>query len=143
MSPTAIADWYAISDLFTRYATALDACDVDGVVACFSERCTLESPILGTFVGHAGARDFAERTARLKREHGAQFRHVVSNLRVAVDGDRAQAACYLLDFVTRDGETELLSPGEYRCELTRRDGEWRFDSRRVAMDRTFRVKDMT
>jgi len=39
-----------------------------------------------------------------------------------VDGDRAHARCYLLDFLTRDGKTELLSPGEYECELRNRDG---------------------
>ena len=75
------------------------------------------------------------RTVRLKQEQGVQFRHVVSNLRAEVEGERAHARCYLLDFLTRDGATELLSPGEYDCELKRTNGAWRFVYRKVAMDR--------
>jgi ketosteroid isomerase-like protein len=142
MPAACLEDWFAINMLFTRYATALDRCDVDAVVDCFGEQGSLESPVLGVFQGPARIREFAEMTARLKREHGAQFRHVVSNLQVDVDGDRARATCYLLDFVTRDGVTELLSPGEYECDLTRSDGRWRFDFRLVRMDRPFVVRDI-
>ena len=143
MRPAAMEDWFLINDLFTRYATSLDRGDVDAVVACFTVDGSLTSPALGTFSGLGGIRDFAERTARLKRDHGAQFRHVLSNLRVEVEVDRARATCYLLDFVTRDGETELLSPGEYVCTLRRTRGEWLFESRLVQMDRRFAVKNMT
>jgi len=77
----------------------------------------------------------------LKQEQGVQFRHVVSNLRVEVEGARAQARCYLLDFLTRDGKTELLSPGEYECELKKTNGTWRFVQRSVTMDRLFTLPD--
>src|SRR5438105_2888056 len=113
MPAATLDDWFAIHQLFVAYATALDACDVDGVIACFEPDCTLSSPVLGRFEGHAGLRDFVQRTVDLKRERNAQFRHVVSNLRAWVDGDRAVARCYLLDFLTESGRTELLSPGEY------------------------------
>ena len=93
--------------------------------------------MLGRFEGHAGIRDFALRTVKVRDERGGQFRHVVSNLRVQTEGDRALALCYLLDFLTANGATELLSPGEYRCELVRTDGEWKFASRAVHMDRRF------
>jgi 3-phenylpropionate/cinnamic acid dioxygenase small subunit len=146
MSAASIDDWFAINNLFVRYATALDACDVDTVVACFEPDGWLESPVLGRFDGRGGIREFAMRTARLKQEQGVQFRHVVSNLRVEVDsereGTRAQARCYLLDFMTRDGRTELLSPGEYACELKKADGAWRFVHRSVAMDQSFTLPDM-
>ena len=137
MRPASLQDWFDIHGLFVRYATALDACDVDAVVACFAPDGTLESPALGRFQGAEGIRDFAMRTLRLSRERGAQFRHVVANLRADVDGDRARARCYLLDFLTLDGETQLLSPGEYDCDLERRDGAWRFTRRDVSMDRAF------
>ncbi len=124
MAAASIEDWFQVNTLFTRYATALDAGEVESVVRCFTEDGSLESPALGRFTGPEAIRDFAQRTADLKRDHGAQFRHVVSNLRVEVDagGERAHAKCYLLDFITRDGETELLSPGEYDCALRRIDG---------------------
>ncbi len=80
-------------------------------------------------------------TVRLKEEQGVQFRHVVSNLRAEVEGNRAHARCYLLDFMTRGGKTELLSPGEYECELKKTSGAWRFVGRSVTMDRLFTLSD--
>ena len=142
MAAASMADWFDINNLFIRYATSLDHGDVDAVVDCFTENATIVSPVLGEFSGHAGVRDFADRTARLKREADVQFRHVVSNLVADVEGDRARATCYLLDFRTRDGKTDLLSPGEYECVLRKTDGRWRFEQRSVLMDRPFRAGDI-
>jgi len=134
-------EWFAINALFVRYATSLDHGDVESVVACFMADAILESPVLGKFEGHAGIRDFAQLTANLLQD-GVQFRHVVSNLVAAVEGDRAIARCYLLDFRTRAGRTRLLSPGEYRCDLRRVEGEWRFATRMVTMDQPFSEDDL-
>ena len=134
-------EWFHINQLFVRYATALDRGDVEGVVECFTADGTIDSPVLGRFGGHAGVREFALRTERMLRQHGAQFRHVVSNLRADVDGDTARATCYLHDFLTRDGRTELLSPGEYDCRLRREGGRWRFVHRLVRMDQSFPPPD--
>lgn len=142
MATASLDEWFAVNELFVRYATSLDHCDVEGVVACFESDGWLESPVLGRFEGAAGIREFAQRTVRLKDQQGAQFRHVVSNLRIDVQGERAKAWCYLLDFVTRDGKTELLSPGEYECVLKRTAGAWRFVERHVTMDRPFTLPEM-
>jgi SnoaL-like domain len=141
MAAASLEEWFAVNELFIRYATSLDHCDVEGVVACFEPDGWLESPILGRFDGSEGIREFAMRTVRLKQEQGVQFRHVVSNLRAEVEGERAHARCYLLDFLTRDGKTELLSPGEYECELKRTNGAWRFVYRKVTMDRVFALPE--
>jgi ketosteroid isomerase-like protein len=141
MATPSIEDRFAISDLFVRYTTALDACDVETVVGCFTADCTLESPIVGTFRGHDGIRDFANQILRAKEERGAQYRHVISNLAMTVDGDRARATCYLLDFVTVDGTTHLLSPGRYECDLVCSDGIWLFARRLVIMDRQFTLPE--
>jgi SnoaL-like domain len=111
MAAASLEEWFAINELFILYATSLDHRDVEGVVACFEADGWLESAVLGRFDGSDGVREFAMRTVRLKQEQGVQFRHVVSNLRAEVEGERAHARCYLLDFLTRDGQTELLSPG--------------------------------
>jgi ketosteroid isomerase-like protein len=132
-------DWFGIQTAFICYANSLDRCDVEAVVACFTEEASLTSPVLGEFSGRAGVRDFAMRTARLKVDHGVQFRHVVSNLEADVNGDRARATCYLLDFMTRDGKTELLSPGVYDCTLRKSGGRWLFERRAVTMDQPFRL----
>jgi hypothetical protein len=134
-------DWFAINNAFIRYATSLDHGDVEAVVSCFTSEATIESPVLGKFHGHAGVRDFAQRTANLLREH-VQFRHVVTNLVADVDGDRARARCYLLDFRTRDGKTVLLSPGEYDCDLVKIGGRWLFTRRVVVMDQPFGTRDL-
>jgi ketosteroid isomerase-like protein len=141
MTPASMEEWFAIHETFIRYATSLDHGDVEGVVACFTPDATLESPVLGKIAGHDGVRDFAERTARLLAED-VQFRHVVSNLVARVDGDRALARCYLLDFRTRSGRTQLLSPGEYECELRKSDGQWRLVRRVVVMDQALGVDDL-
>jgi len=142
MAAATLEQWFAVNELFIRYATSLDHCDVEAVVDCFAPDGWLDSPVLGRFEGATGIREFAQRTARLKQEQGAQFRHVVSNLRVDVEGDYAKAWCYLLDFVTRDGTTELLSPGEYACVLKKTAGHWKFVERRVTMDRPFKLPEM-
>ena len=143
LNTASLQDWFDIHNVFVRYATSLDACDVEAVVDCFAPDGWLDSPVLGRFDGHAGIREFALRTLRQKEQHGMQFRHVVTNLRAAVEGDRAKARCYLLDFVTQNGKTELLSPGEYDCELAKHAGVWRFARRTVLMDRAFTVPDTT
>ena len=141
MQPASMQDWFAIHGLFVRYATSLDHGDVESVVDCFTSDAMLESPVLGKFEGHAGIRDFAQRTAALL-EQGVQFRHVVSNVVAEVAGERAVARCYLLDFRTRDGMTALLSPGEYTCELRKVGSDWRFTSRVVVMDQPFTQRDL-
>jgi len=141
MKPAGLADWFDVHTLFVRYTTALDACDVETVVDCFAPDGWLDSPVLGRFEGHDGIRAFAQRTVAVRDERGGQFRHVVSNLRVETDGDHAIARCYLLDFLTLQGRTELLSPGEYRCALVRGAAGWRFASRTVTMDQPFAPPD--
>jgi ketosteroid isomerase-like protein len=119
--PIPLEDRFGISDLFTRYTCALDAGEVDTIVDCFMDDGVLLSPAVGSHQGRAAIRAFAERFARF-RANGSLLRHVVSNLMMQVDGDRAHATCYLLVFLTRDGHSRLLAPGYYDCELRRTDG---------------------
>ena len=143
MKTASVADWFDVHNLLVRYTTSLDACKVEDVVDCFAPDGWLESPVLGRFEGEAGIRAFVERTIKVRDERGGQFRHVISNLRVETDGDRGLAKCYLLDYLTVGGKTELLSPGEYSCELIRTNGAWKLASRNVRMDRPFPPPDVT
>jgi len=126
-------DRLAIDDLFVRYVGALDAGDVDTVVACFAPDATLVSPAVGSHSGHAAIRAFAERFARF-HQNGSQLRHMISNLAVEIDGDTARATCYLIVFVTRDNKSDLLPPGQYDCDLVKTGGEWCFTRRVVTHD---------
>ncbi len=139
MARASIEDRMAIEDLFVRYTTAMDSGDVDGVVGCFTEDGWLDSPIVGRRQGAEQLRAFAEHIAESIRLRGARYRHVVSNFRFDVEGERARAQCYLLDYVTIGGETTLLSPGEYDCEVVRRGAGWLFASRLVRTDRLFAI----
>lgn len=136
-----IEDRLAISDLFTRYTCALDAGDVETLVDCFTVDATLVSPTVGRHAGHAAIRAFAERFARF-RAGGSQLRHVISNLMMQVDGDRAHATCYLTVFLTRDGKSRLLAPGAYDCDLRKADGVWRFQNRVVHHDHDYELEGL-
>jgi len=129
-----IEDRLAINDLFVRYTTALDRGDVETIVDCFTPDGSLDSPAVGSHSGHAAIRTFAERFAAFNKR-GSQLRHVISNLAAEIDGDRARATCYLLNVLTRDGESRLLAPGRYECDLVKSaDGQWRFQRRVVILD---------
>lgn len=130
-------DRFAISDLMTRYTCALDAGDVETVVGCFTEDCELESAVAPPRRGRQEVRAFAERLARYRRDQGGQFRHVISNLLIDVIGDHGRVTCYLLDFLTVDGEAKLLSPGAYDCRLRKVDGAWLMAHRLVHIDTPF------
>ncbi len=144
MSASSIEDRLAVEDLFTRYATSLDAGDVEGVVGCFTE----DGELLGTQIvqsrddgpprGHDVIREFATRYARY-RAAGNQLRHALSNMAVRLEGDRATVTCYLVTVATQQGKTDVAVPGRYVCTAVKRDGEWRFQSRRVSMDSAVRL----
>jgi ketosteroid isomerase-like protein len=139
MRASSLEDRLSIGDLLVRYTTSLDEGDIEGVVSCFTEDGVVDSPITERFEGRERIRFFASRIASYRRDHGAQLRHFISDLQIEVDGDRARATCYLLDFLTIGGKTELLSPGQYDCRLIRAGGEWLIESRLVHMDRHFRM----
>ena len=134
--PPSIEDRFAINDLFVRYTTALDAGDVETIVACFTEDGVLESPMVGEYAGRAGIRAFSERFAAA-HQRAVQLRHVISNLAMTVDGDIAHATCYLTNIFTVDGNSQLMPPGRYECELHRIDGDWLFQRRKVILDAPF------
>lgn len=139
MAAASIEDWFKINMLFTRYATALDHGDVDVIVDCFTEDGVVDSPVMGSFQGHAAIRDFAERNAKL-RQAGVQMRHAISNVQADVEGDRATATCYLLNYLTKNGVSELISPGHYDCRLVKAGDTWRFAYRMVTLDRPVAIE---
>jgi uncharacterized protein (TIGR02246 family) len=136
MTTPSVEDRFGINDLFVRYTCALDAGDAETVVDCFTEDGTLVSPAVGEHTGRAAITAFARRFAQFQA-NGSQLRHVISNLMMSVDGDRAHATCYLIVFLTRDGASRLLAPGRYDCNLRKVDGQWRFHRRVVLHDHDY------
>src|SRR5262245_26458286 len=80
----------AIHDLFTRYCCALDNGEIEAVVDCFTVDAILKSPVVD-ISGRDEIRAFAGRFAA-KRAAGTQFRHIVSNIAVAIAGNPAAAS---------------------------------------------------
>ena len=128
-------DRAAIHDLFTRYCCALDNGEVATVVACFTADAALKSPMID-LAGHDDIRAFAGRFAA-QRAAGVQFRHMVSNIAVTVDGDRATATAYLLVLISQNGRHRTLPPGRYECDHVRQGGEWLFSRRTVFHDHDY------
>ncbi len=133
-----LEDRAAIHDLFTRYCCALDNGEVETVVACFTEDAVLKSPVID-LAGHDAIRAFAGRFAA-QRAAGTQFRHMVSNIAVTTDGDRATATAYLLVLISQDRDHRTLPPGRYECDLIRQHGVWRFSRRTVFHDHAYTLE---
>jgi len=132
---TDLADRAAIHDLFTRYCCALDNGEVETVVGCFTDDAVLKSPVID-LEGTDDIRAFAGRFAA-QRAAGVQFRHMVTNIAVAIDGGRATATAYLLVLISQGGSHRTLPPGRYECELVKHDGVWRFARRTVLHDHDY------
>lgn len=128
-------DRAAIHDLFTRYCCALDNGEVETVVDCFTAHAVLQSPVVD-IKGSGEIRAFAVRFAA-QRAAGIQFRHIVTNIAVTLDGDSAAATAYLLVFISQGGNHRTLPPGRYECELVKTRGQWRFSRRTVLHDHEY------
>jgi uncharacterized protein (TIGR02246 family) len=135
---SSLQDRAAIHDLFTRYCCALDDGEVETVVACFTADAILKSPVID-LQGHDAIRAFAGRFAA-QRAAGTQFRHLVTNIAVTIDGDRATATAYLLVLISRGGSHRTLPPGRYECELVKRAGAWLFNRRVVFHDHAYTLE---
>jgi uncharacterized protein (TIGR02246 family) len=132
---TTLEDRAAIHDLFTRYCCALDNGEVETVTACFTADAVLKSPVIDV-ASHDAIRAFAGRFAA-QRAAGTQFRHMVTNIAAAIDGNRATATAYLLVLISKNGSHRTLPPGRYECELVKQDGAWLFSRRTVFHDHAY------
>jgi uncharacterized protein (TIGR02246 family) len=130
-----LEDRAAIHDLFTRYCCALDNGEVETVVGCFTVDAVLKSPVID-IKGKDEIRAFAGRFAA-QRAAGTQFRHMVTNIAVTIDGDHATATAYLLVLISQDGSHRTLPPGRYECDLVKEHGAWRFARRTVLHDHAY------
>ena len=64
MAAASLEEWFAVNELFICYATSLDHCDVEAVVACFEPDGWLESPVPGRFDGSDGAMQHVQADTR-------------------------------------------------------------------------------
>ncbi|MFZ0658804.1 MAG: nuclear transport factor 2 family protein [Candidatus Binataceae bacterium] len=127
-----IEDREEIRDLYARYADTLDNHRYNEWLDLFTEDGSFESTRFGKHEGRAGLEKFT----RVYRDSlgGAQARHVITNLLFTIDGDDADASCYLLYSHCKEGRVQQSTVANYRDKLRRVNGRWRYQSRKVCMD---------
>lgn len=138
--PLNAQDRIELHELMARYAHAVDAVGAEsGVFDIFTDDAELDSPASGRFAGIDGLRRFAQVVAGLRE--GCIGRHLITNVRVAEEGDGARvSACYIHTSTPTRGAapepraTLVTHSGSYDCYAVRRDGRWRLRKRTVTID---------
>jgi uncharacterized protein (TIGR02246 family) len=118
-----------IMDLIARYASTLDAGDLDGYVNNFAPDGVL-------FERHNGREQIRAYVASLMREGRAgplpsgdvAYRHFVGSPTINGSEDRATVHSYLL-WVSMGSEPPISAAAEYLDECVKIDGEWLFKTR--------------
>ena len=128
-----------IEDLMSRYLFAMDYGDIDAYMDTFADGSELEFA-RGTFRGkeeiRAGVVAFKEgigRTYTIEDGSPATLRHVLLQLVVRVEGDRAWTTSLWME-MANDGPGDSFKMGTfgiYEDELARIDGRWLFTRRNV------------
>lgn len=128
------ADRVMIQDLLGRYAFAIDyeTGDPGAWAALFTEDGRFEIPVMKVVV--EGRAQLAEFAAGLQRTIPG-LHHVMTNLVVDLDGDRATGRCELNEFLLRPEAIYSNLQGWYEDEYVRRDRRWRFRVRKVLVTR--------
>lgn len=120
-------DYEAIRQLVARYNVAFDELDVEGWANCFTEDGFFERSNAGR--SYSGSAELKQ----LIREFPVKGRHVTTDFQIQVDGDTATMSCQLT-YLDRANHHSIAMFGVYADELRRVNGEWKFTSRRLAVD---------
>jgi len=122
-----IIDEHAVQAVLLRYATALDTRDWGKLRSCFVPDVVATYDSIGDLQGY----EAVERLCRTALEPLAATQHVVSNVEVSIDGDRAAARCNLQSThvrTTPSGDNFVIA-GVYTDELIRTPDGWRIARR--------------
>jgi uncharacterized protein (TIGR02246 family) len=89
--------------------------------------------------GPAAIRDFLEANfggAKASAGPSKGSAHLVTNVRISVDGDKATSVCRwtLVSPGSEGGRPVVTSKGRYEDKLVREDGRWKFKERSIVTD---------
>jgi hypothetical protein len=127
------ADREAILDCLHRYARGIDRLDRDLLLSAYWEDATDDHA--GMFSG--GAYDFVDYALRESAAIG-QTSHIVANVLMRLDGDRAAVESYV--YAIHGGQKidgamhDFIGAGRNLDKFERRNGEWRIAARTVTID---------
>lgn len=124
-----VADVLDIQQLLSRYTFACDTKDWELLDTCFLPDAQVEYQGLPSFPdGYAGLRASTVRILGILR----CTQHLLGNLHVTVDGDRASSVSYVqATHVGEDGRM-FVTGGRYDDELVRTAAGWRIAARRFS-----------
>ena len=132
-----------ISALVYGYAERIDAGDLEGLAALFTDA-VFRSDRGGRYEGAAAVREVMGRLVILHDDGTPRTKHVTTNLVIDVDeaAGRADARSYFTVFqATAKIPLQAIVAGRYHDRFVRTDGRWRFADRLVFMDLTGDLSD--
>jgi hypothetical protein len=131
MSELTTADRLAIQETLYRYCHSLDRGRWEDFASLFTPDCSLDlSQVLGLYERTAGILQFCD----TMRSVGIVMRHLVTNIVIDGDAERAHVEAYVIAITGRPGDSQQQSTGFYDDELIKQDGRWLFRRRRLQLD---------
>lgn len=124
----ALSDKAAIADVIHNYAAGVDGHDWTLFRSCFADELEADFTSLKDMGHFRGPSDTWVAAAKTLMENLDATQHLMGNIQVELDGDRAVARNYLhAQHVRNDelGERHYIIAGHYRHELVRTDKGWR------------------
>jgi 3-phenylpropionate/cinnamic acid dioxygenase small subunit len=128
-------DWYAIHTLLVTYAELIDAGRFADAAAMF-EHATYrvdhaDRSDVSQYEGSAQVQEFFAGT-RLYDDGTPRTRHVITNVNIQIDGERASSRCYATVLQQTDElPLQPIASGRYVDRFERVRGEWRFADRLI------------
>ena len=127
---TALEEKDAIREVLAEYCFRLDGGEFAGMAELFTPDGTWDTAF-GKATGRAAIADLA----RGLRERGPQPRprgiHLVTNIAIALDGDRAQVRSNWTVVQNSAEGPQIGSGGGYADDMVKEDGRWRFRYRKI------------
>jgi hypothetical protein len=128
-----VEDELAIRNILARVAHITDGRGpLEEYLTLWTEDSTWESPVAGSFQGHAGhlERHARYRAAGVQGPDADSF-HLVTTVYVRVDGDEASSMSSWLYVSSTDSEPKIEDVGTYTDTLRRTPEGWKLSSRKV------------
>jgi hypothetical protein len=125
-------DDYALRKLVHAYCRAVDRGDLDTLRSLYHHDADDSH---GSF--SSGAVETFVRTLAETRPYIRSMQHHITTINFAIRGDVAEGEIYSIathSLAAGDGETEVLVGGRYLDKYEKRDGTWKFTTRRIVTD---------